>query len=241
MLLERAEFLKAALAKHLALKAAGQQGQVYRSRASQLTPLAESLARAHRDWTAMHAAGLVSTPVEAKPGLRSHAEDLLARFKANRSVLAEADEKFRFQFTPGVRNAIEEFEKGAREAWSAHMGARADFPGDDVLTALHAIPSYRPQVQRIREAAGEFQKLRDRTPTAAELPTALAQADAARRKKDDALAAMQGDDLPPEVLTFLRKTGQGGAALSDLSAPVRIWLEARKLSSAFRIVPWSRN
>ena len=43
---------------------------------------------------------------------------------------------------------------------------------------------------------------------------------------------MKGDDLPADVLTFLRKTGQGGAALSDLSAPVRTWLEARKLFSS---------
>ena len=103
------------------------------------------------------------------------------------------------------------------------------------------VPSYRPSVQRIREAAAAFQNLRDRPPAAADLPASLALADAARRKKDDALAAMQGDDLPADVLTFLRKTGQGGAALSDLSAPVRTWLQSRELSSAFRIVPSSRN
>jgi len=241
MLLERAARLNAALAKHLELKTAGQQGQVYSTRARQLKPLAETLSRSQRDWMAMRGAGLISAPIDAKPGLRSQAQDLLGRFKADPSVLAEADDTFRFQFTSGVTNAATEFDVAAREAWAAHMATRADFPRDDVLNALDAIPGYRASVQRIRAAAATFQKLRNRTPVATELSTAIAQAEAARQDKDDGLAAMQGDDLPAEVLSFLRKTGQGGASLADLSAQVQSWLEARKLSNAFRIVPMSQR
>lgn len=250
MLLERASLLKAALAKHLEVKTASQQAEVYRARARQLTPLAETLSQAHRDWAAIRTAGLISTPIEAKPSLRSHADDLLGRFKADRSALAEADETFRFQFVPGVRKAAEEFSGAAREAWTAHMAACDDFPSDDMLTALGAIPSYRPAVQRIREAAVTFYKLRDRTPSAADLPASLAQAAAARQQKDEALASVQGDEgpadnkepaVPPEVQSFLRKTNQGGAPLSDLSSFVWTWLEERNLLRAFRIVPMSSN
>jgi len=239
MLLEDAATLRAELAQHLALKEAGQQATVFRTRASQLTPLAEALSRARRDWAALRQAGLPVKSPDPKPGLRSHAEDLLARFRVDRSVLAAADETFRFQFAPAVRKAAEELDAEASEAWSAYMAARGGFPGEEVLTALAAIPSYATQVQRIRDAANDFRRLAERPPADADVAGVLAQVETAGRKKDDALAALKGDDLPAEVLTFLRKTGQGGAALSDLTDVVRTWLDARGLAGAFRIRPSS--
>jgi hypothetical protein len=237
MLLEEAAQLCAALAQHQALKAAGQQEKVFRSRASQLTPLAEELSRAQRDWTALDEAGLPVGRPTAKPGLRARAEEILERFRTDRSVLAAADDTFRFEFTPAVRKAAEELDAQGSLAWAEYMAARGDFPGEEVLAALAAIPSYATQVQRIREAANDFRRLAERPPAAADVASALAQVEVALRKKDDALAAMKGDDLPPEVLTFLRKTGQGGAALSDLTDVVRTWLNARGLAAAFRITP----
>jgi hypothetical protein len=240
MLLEDAAKLRAELARHLALKEAGQQAAVFRTRASQLTPLAEALSRAQRDWAALRQAGLPVSSPDPKPGLRSRAEDLLARFRVDRSVLAAADEAFRFEFTPAVRKAAEELDAHASVAWSTYMAAGGGFPGGEVLSALATIPSYATQVQRIRDAANDFRRLAERPPSAADLAGVLGQVEGARRKKDDALAAMKGDDLPAEVLTFLRKTGLGGAALTDLSDLVRAWLEARGLTGAFRITP-SRN
>lgn len=237
MLLDDAAKLRADLAQHLLMKAAGQQGAVFRTRATQLAPLADRLSRAQRDWAALRKAGLSVSLPAPKPGLRARAEDLLDRFRGDRSILAKADETFRFEFTPAVRKAAEELDVKASEAWSAYMAPRADFPGEDVLTALAAIPSYATQVQRIREAADDFRRLAKRPPAAADVASALAEVEAARRKKDDALAAMKGADLPAEVLTFLRKTGQGGAALSDLTDSVRTWLDTRGLAGAFRITP----
>lgn len=237
MLLDDSAKLRAALVQHLALKDAGQQATAFRSRATQLTPLAEGLSRAQRDWSALREAGLPVSPPQPKSGLRSRAQDLLARFRADRSTLLAADEKLRFEFRPAVRKAAEELDALTSEAWMTYMARRGDFPGDQILTALAAIPTYATHVQRIREAASDFHQLTERPPAAADVESALARVEAARRKKDDALAAMKGDDLPPEVLTFLRKTGQGGAALSDLTEMVGEWLKARGLVSAFRIVP----
>jgi hypothetical protein len=237
MLLEDAANLRAALAQHQALKAVGLQEKVFRTRASQLTPLAEGLSRAQRDWTALAKAGLPVSRSAPKPALRARAEELLERFRVDRSVLAAADETFRFEFTSGVRNAAEELEAEASKAWASYMAEGGGFPSEEVLTALAAIPSYAKQVQRIREAAGDFRRLAQHPPAAADVADALAQVDGARRKKDDALSAMKSDDLPAEVLIFLRKTGQGGAALSDLTDVVRRWLDARGLVGAFRITP----
>jgi hypothetical protein len=237
MLLDRAAKLQAALASHQTLKAAGQQGEVYQTRARQLKPLADDLARAKQDWKAAVDSGLAPGTPSPKPGLKAYAAELLRRFREDPNVLAEPDEEFRFQFTPGLKNAAEEFGKLATEAWSARLNAQAQFPADAVLRALEQIPAYRSSVQRIRDAASEVQRLKDNRPPAAELNRALAQLDAAIRKKDDALVAMQGDDLPAEVQAFLRKTGQGGAEISDLTTGVLTWLNDRGLAGTFRIVP----
>lgn len=237
MLLERAAQLRASLTEHRALMAAGQKGQVYQSRARQLTPLAEALARAKRDWTAIRAAGLEVDDPDPKPGLKTQTAEILLRFQADRDVLAEPDEKFRFEFLPGIAKATEDLDARSAAAWSAHLSSRAQFPTDAILRALEAVPSYRSSVLRIREAANEVQKLRSKVPGAADLSGALGRLNEAIQKKDAALAAMQGDDLPNEVQVFLRKTGQGGAELRDLTPTVLSWLNDRGLAGAFRITP----
>lgn len=237
MLLERAALLRASLLEHRALLAAGQQGQVYQSRARQLTPLAEALARAKRDWTAIRGAGLdIEDPIP-KPGLKAQTADILQRFRVDHDVLAAPDDKFRFEFLPGITKATEDFDARSAAAWTAHVTAQAQFPTDAILRALEAVPSYRSSVHRIREAASEVQKLRLTVPGAADLSGAVGRLNDAIQKKDAALAAMQGDDLPSEVQVFLRKTGQGGAELSDLTPKVLSWLDERGLASAFRITP----
>jgi hypothetical protein len=237
MLLERAAQLRASLAEHRALVAAGQQGQVYQSRARQLTPLAEALARAKRDWTAIRGAGLdVEDPIP-KPGLKAQTADILLRFQADRDVLATPDDKFRFEFLPGITKATEDLDARTAAAWSAHVASHAQFPTDAILRALEAVPSYRSSVVRIREAASEVQKLRSNVPVAADLSGTLSRLNEAIRKKDAALAAMQGDDLPNEVQAFLRKTGQGGAELKDLTPTVLTWINDSGLAGAFRITP----
>lgn len=237
MLLDRAAKLQAALASYQTLKAAGQQGQVYQTRARQLTPLADGLARAKQDWKAALDAGLAPGTPSPTPGLKAQAAELLRRFREDPNVLAEPDDQFRFQFTLGLKNAAEELDRLATDAWSAHLNTKAQFPADAVLRALEQISAYRPSVQKIRDAASEVKKLKDNRPAAAELNRALIQLNVAIRKKDDALAAMQGDDLPSEVQAFLRKTGQGGAEISDLTTAVLTWLNDRGLAGTFRIVP----
>jgi hypothetical protein len=237
MLLDDAAALRAQLANHEALKEARKQSQVYRSRAQQFAPLAQGLSTARSDWEGLRDAGVRIDAPEPKPGLRARASEILERFQADRSSLAAADDALRFQFVTAVRNAAEDFAACTSDAWGAHVADHADFPSDDVLSALAAIPSYAAPVQRIREAAADVRRLLERPPAVAQVATALAQLEAAGKKKDQALAAMQGDDLPAEVLAFLRKTGQGGAALSEFTDAVRKWLTDRNLMSAFRIVP----
>lgn len=237
MLLERAAQLRANLTEHRQLLAAGQQGQVYQSRARQLTPLAEALARAKRNWTAIRSAGLDVEDPNPKPGLKAQAAEILARFQADRDIFAKPDEKFRHEFLPGITKATEDLDARSAAAWSAHVSLRAQFPTDSILRALEAVPSYRISVFRIREAANEVQKLRSKVPGAADLSDALGRLNEAIQRKDAALAAMEGDDLPNEVQVFLRKTGQGGAELRDLTPTVLSWLSDRSLVGAFRITP----
>lgn len=237
MLLDRAAKLQAALTTHRTLTAAGQQEQVYQTRARQLTPLADGLARARRNWEALGEAGLAPGTPPPTPNLKAQAEDLLRRIQEDPNVLAAPDDQFRFQFTPGLKNIVEEYDTLASAAWSAYVNAKAQFPTEPVLRALEAIPAYISSAQKVREAGSLVKKLSSSTPAAAELGHALIQLDDAIRKKDDALAAMQGDDLPAEVQVFLRKTGQGGAEITDLTSVVLTWLNSRGLVGTFRIVP----
>lgn len=241
MLLDRARELQTELRQHLDLKAAAAEAAVYKSRAAQFLPLAEGVVRARANYIALRNAGIPVAQVDAKQGLRSQARDLLDRFKADRTALAHADSTVRFEFMPGVQKATKDLEGAARTAWLEHTNIGAEFPTEDVLQALNTIPAYRTSVQAVRRAVERLNRLRVAVPSAADVTKALTELEDTRTEKDNALAAMQGSDLPAEVLVFLKKTGQGGAVLSDLTEPVQAWLISRGLMGAFRIVGAGRS
>lgn len=240
MLLERATVLSDALRTRSELNAAAGHAQAFKSRADQFRPLAQDLEQALARLRGLASAGLGVAAVAARPALREQAEDLLARFRTNPSSLTEADPTVRFEFTKGVRATIDEIEAAAQAGWSKAVAARSEAPSDDVLGALDTIAAYRPAVARLRKALEVLRGLQQQTPTPGDLAQRLAAADAAQEEKNAALEMLQGSDLPPEVLAFLRKSGQGGAGLDDYTDLVDEWLTERRLKTAFRIVPTAR-
>lgn len=237
MLLDRAAQLRADLRRHQELRAAGSQAQVFRSRASQFAPLARDLKAEVARSRGLRSSGIAVTPPTARPQLRTRAEELLAKFRADPTALAQADETVRFEFVQGVRKAIEELRSQNQKAWEKTVAQRAEAPSEDVLRALETVPAYRTVVQRIRRALAGIAILQAEAPAADAIPAVLASVGAGVREKDAALGELRGSDLPQEVLTFLRKSGQGGAALSDYTETVERWLEERDLLNSFRIMP----
>lgn len=240
-LLERAAEIRAELRRQAEVRAAGSQAEVFRSRAAQFKPLAHDLNAELARSQALQAAGLKTTRPAPRPHLRTRALDLLTRFEADPKSLAQADETVRFEFTQGVRKANDEFRALNSDAWARHVAERSDAPSEEVLRALETVASYRIVVQRLRKAVAALAALRAQAPTASDVGSTLQAVEAARQEKDAVLGMLKGSDVPAEVLTFLRNSGLGGAALGDLTPSVINWLGERSLLVAFRIVPAIRN
>jgi hypothetical protein len=241
MLLDRADALSADLRSRSQIQAAASQAQAFKTRANQFAPLAQGLEQGLAQLRAVASAGFEVATVAARPALRTQAEELLARFRQDPSSLTTADSKVRFEFTQGVRKAIDEIAAAAQAGWSKAVAARSEAPSEQVLTALDAIAAYRPAVARLRKALDVLRGLQQQTPDPTDLVTRLAVVGAAEAEKNAALEMLQGSDLPAEVLSFLRKSGQGGAGLADYTAAVDAWLTQRGLRGAFRIVPAARS
>jgi hypothetical protein len=236
MLLDRAQALRAELTIFRQAKAAGDQAKVYRTRARQFGELSSRLKTALACWTALKQARVPIETPSPVPAARIQAEQLRQVVGEDPASLATADSTIRFEFTKAIEAAAGQIETLNLGSWRAFVDQQGDMPRDEVLSALAGIASYRPLVDRIRRAAQVIANLRQAAPEPAAVGAAIAQLRAAGVDKDQAFAAMSADDLPPEVLGFLRAASQQTATLADYTDNVRRWLRERDLETAFRIV-----
>ncbi|MET3836195.1 hypothetical protein ABIB58_001536 [Brevundimonas sp. UYEF29] len=238
MLLDQAQQLRTALDRHRELKKASGKASVFRSRAVQFGPLATDLTKAEDVRRALLAEGVEVRAPSPLPQARQQAQTLLAKFRDDRDSLSDADPAIRHAFTGALKSAIAESGKTSSEAWRAMVVAKADIAAlDQVLSALENLSAYAGAVARIRQLDAILIGIRDTIPEAGAVKERLDALNAAVKARSEAIGAIEGGDVPPTVLAFLRKVAQGGAGLDDFTVDVRDWLVARNLLAGFRIVP----
>jgi hypothetical protein len=118
-------------------------------------------------------------------------------------------------------------------AWKVHIEARSVTASSEVLTALGAVPQYKPVVAQIMSLKSQIATLATSLPQ--DPAAALSQLNTLMDSYRTAWGGMTTDGIPPAVIGFLRATAGSGVALNQLTDEVRIWLEGRNLLHIFRI------
>lgn len=233
MLLERAAGLASKIGQYGKLKAAANEAELFRTRATQLGEAAALLTQARVALDRFRAAGV---PVDFHPvnatELSERVETLRDLARDNPAALADPPFNLRHLFTDRLRHLAVAANGAVSDAWRAYVAANGPAAHNDILNALGELPQMRAGVNRIR---GYRQQV---TALAASLPpdpaAAVAQLKTLVAAHDAAWRELTADEVPPSVIHFLR-AAVTGAPVSALTSEVRTWLDARNLLGSFKI------
>jgi hypothetical protein len=205
----------------------GVRTQLQQRAVARVVPLVSS-------WVAMREAGIDTVPHDAaaRP-LLAEVGTLLASFRADPEAALDPRQLRPRAFFDAVEGVAARLETALRGAWQQHTAAQAVTTNRELLDVLERLPRFRSAIQRIRALVDRVRQAQ------AVLPAGAAQITSFHQLVADTQAAWQeigGDQMPPEVLVFLRgAVGPTGARLDQLTETVRAWLAEHRLAGAFSI------
>jgi len=141
----------------------------------------------------------------------------------------------RFKYVPFQRTIealAAEFEGHVRQAWAVFTRSRSRDIDVEVLRVLALVPAFRPTVTRIQKAQERVSRLQATVPTG---ESDVGRFEDLMSEFDAAWAELGSDDVPREVLEFLRTAGRDGAPLDLLTDEVRDWLAERGILQSLRV------
>jgi hypothetical protein len=122
-----------------------------------------------------------------------------------------------------------------KESWINYLQQIAPAINRDVLSVLKKIVAFGPQIRIVEDRLAAFERLTEGLPRTAGQITALR---VAATSTLEAFQQLHTNEIPPEVLLFLRQaTSYAGAPLGSQTGTVSDWLKEQKLESAFSIRP----
>ncbi|HLZ78323.1 MAG TPA: hypothetical protein VKQ09_03195 [Sphingomonas sp.] len=235
MLLDRAAALATKLSDYQKLRGAADEATQFSTRATQFGAAADRVARASDGLAKLRAAGV---PVEFAPSegaaLAEKARNLRAAIQEDPAVINDPPFDLKYAFTDRLLGVVAAAEQATTLAWKAYVATRADFGSEDVLAALSKVPQFAVGVAKIRACRAQIASLGETVPP--DPAAAKARISALLAEHDAAWSDLSADDIPRNVIGFIRAAAAGdGAPLGALTPEVQDWLIRRELLAAFRI------
>lgn len=236
MLLDEARALSSRITHYQKLREQAQHAQTFETRASQLQKLASGLERAVYAMKSLKAAGVpVAFTLARTDQTRTRTEQLQQGFARDPAFVDNPGFDLRFEYAVPLGGLAESLKKTSLKAWQEHVAGRRERVSSEILSALRAVPDYRPIVAKVQRCQEQVEIL------ASSLPDDVAAADQRlselASEQREAWRQLTGGELPESVLLFLRASMGEGAELRLLTSDVIDWLKSRGLDGAFRIKP----
>ncbi len=188
-------------------------------------------------WTVLRDASLVEdVQVNWTKQAASFSENLKSlreSYAKDRTFLIDQN---RFTFKTDFEQPVEGLTKKLYDisvrTWQAHFEHSVASKNKDVLDVLSKIDAYADGVRNIRRITQELENWRGRPP---ETENDLSRFHSAAEEVKVAWTSLEGGNLPPNVLAFLKEAGSAGAPLDKLTDEVLSWLRAHRITPSFRI------
>jgi hypothetical protein len=230
MIQERIRQLPRLIETRTQLKQQSDQLGTFTSRRKQIEELHARLQRLTATAVLLHREGIGSS----NPGMAEAIGRLVAEFQT--AYAAAPDTALSKPFTQmqeKLLRLLEPLEKSQAEVWTSYATEKLRTLPEELLSILQKIPAFAPTVLEVRNRATALAQKSRTPPRSAEefaaFQRALEEIDAAWRR-------LGSDNVPPEVVAFLREAvSQRGASLELLTDSVRAWLVSHKVNPSFRI------
>jgi len=228
---KRAEALADLGARLQAANTLAQDRELYEKRLAELQKIRQGTEQLLQTWHALREAGVLKgsdRPMNVDGELSAVVELLKAFRKDPQAVNAPVYSST----TERVNTLLGVVRQQFREKWRAYCDDLSPAIQPEVLEVLGRLSSQQEMVGRLQRQRGVVERGRQTLPqTLREVTEVLGAAKIVKME----WSRLAGDDLPPEVLTFLRSVMTQGAALDALTLPVLAWLSDRQLLHLFRI------
>lgn len=234
MLIEKATSLVAEIEQFEKLKASAKGAQALEARVNQLRPAADDLAEAARKLKEIRSAGIAVDFIPREgDGLSKRAADLLAGLRSDPKSIVNPGDELKFQFVDRLSSLASAAESAALAGWKRFVVENSDSAGEEILSALSAVPDYRVVVSRIRAIQGRIVRLASAVPTDAR--SAMDELKQLVAEHRAAWSEMTAGGIPHAIIHFLRACSAGGARLDSLTEEVEAWLTERNLTHLFTV------
>jgi hypothetical protein len=183
-------------------------------------------------WRTLREAGIVGLRSNTEvPRILASVREIREKFCAKAESLVDERSFSSVDFGKSLTDLTDAFEEALRSAWQQYTTKKIPPAPPEILLVL--APAFPGEVRLIRETSERLERTRFDLPKSAKQ---LVEFNAEVEALQQAWKQLDGGDVPPAVLTFLRAAAaQTGARLDLLTDEVRRWLAAKKIVQSFSI------
>lgn len=232
MLADDIEVLTARIEKLRSDEAIASEAKHFETRAAQIEQLANDL-RSATKIVELFRNNRVNSSVPSPPtGLISFAESMKRLLENDRASVVSDTGGFGQKFKTPLEKYTDRAKSTVTSAWEKHVDKSTPNVNEDMLSVLIKVKGFADSVSTVRKRFTEYRVHRTRTPTCAD---DICSFDRALEELRKALGSLGSDDLPEEVVNFMRRAGLQGVPLDELSEEIRSWLFEHELLGRFVI------
>lgn len=233
-MLSRAAQLQTSVEELGVLQGLRDQAQALRSRANQFAETHSRIQAAIGYCRILEDNGIAKTfNAGTANALAAYALDLKTRVESDPAVILSPDLDIGPKFIQPLKLLTDRLLKDAENQWSEWLEAQMPQIGSALLEILGRISDFKNAIAVVR---AKQQQLGTIARTLPANPQDIATARAHAEELTVAWRELNAENLPQEILEFLRDAGtHQGASLSKLTPAVRAYLEQHQLENSFTV------
>lgn len=230
MLTDEIDALTARIEGLRALERIANEAHHFETRAIQIEELANGLNLPTRGNELLRSNGVGMAAPKPPIGLIALAKNWQQLIENDPAATLSDMDGFAQKFKLPLERYIERVTDAATKAWMEHVDRNAPPVNQEMLSILVKLKGFAESVVRIRNHLSQYQIHRTQTP---------ASADDIRRFGEDlkalkkALSSLGSDELPKELVEFIRRAGLNGVPLDQLDVQTLEWLRGHRLLGQF--------
>lgn len=234
MLLDRAKELRSKIDKFQKVKTAASNAQPFDTRARQFSDVGKRIHELRGVIASMDDADIaVNFQAANATALAEKASQLRAQLAEDPTVIHDPPFDLKHEFVDRLLAIAEAGRVTAAERWSSYIRERANLGSEETLKVLAALPQLKECVGRIRKNRSELILLSKTLPN--DPKAVLAQVKGLVDEAQAEWSKLQANDIPQEVIAFIRQSASEGAPLATLKPSIVSWLNERGLTDSFRV------
>lgn len=234
MLLNRAKELRSRIDQFQKVKTAARDAQPFDTRARQFSDVGRRIHELRDAIAGMDDADIaVNFHLANGTSLAEKASQLRTQLAEDPTVIHDPPFDLKHEFVDRLLAIAEAGKATAAERWGSYIRERANLGSEETLKVLAALPQLKECVARIRKNRSELILLSETLPN--DPKAVLAQVKGLVDEAQAEWSKLEANDIPQEVIAFIRQSASEGAPLATLKPSIVSWLNERGLTDSFRV------